>query len=95
MADEKKIDEIERLLKELKASKEETAVTVEEVEDRPRRILACRESVFFSMEKVVHRNCTSNFTVYCRFAVCDILHFENKGAHLRNKKAHFLNKFKT
>ena len=27
--------EIERLLKELKASKNETAVTVEEVEDRP------------------------------------------------------------
>ncbi|MEK5067287.1 DUF4230 domain-containing protein [Sporosarcina sp. FSL K6-1508] len=35
MAEEKKIDEIERLLKELKASEEETAVTMEEVEDRP------------------------------------------------------------
>ena len=78
MADEKKIDEIERLLKELKASEEQTAVTVEEVEDRPSWILACRESVFFSMEKVVHRNCPSNFTVDCRFAVCDIFHFETR-----------------
>ena len=35
MAEEKKIDEIERLLKELKASEVETAVTIEEVEGRP------------------------------------------------------------
>ncbi|MDS9472337.1 DUF4230 domain-containing protein [Sporosarcina pasteurii] len=37
MRDKEKIDEIERLLKELKASEEETAVTVEETKERPKR----------------------------------------------------------
>lgn len=35
MEDKEKLDEIERLLKELKAGEEETAVTVEEVKKRP------------------------------------------------------------
>src|SRR6185312_11075052 len=35
MAEEKKLDEIERLLKELKAAEKETAVTVDEVKGRP------------------------------------------------------------
>ncbi|MCZ2257476.1 DUF4230 domain-containing protein [Sporosarcina sp. G11-34] len=35
MADKKKVDEIERLLKELKAGEAETAVTVEETTDQP------------------------------------------------------------
>ena len=45
MADERKLDEIERLLKELKAAENETAVTVEEVADRP--------SGFWSVGKIV------------------------------------------
>ena len=43
-------DEIERLLKELKASKEQTAVTMEEVEDRPRGFWRVGK-VFFSVWK--------------------------------------------
>lgn len=50
MADEKKIGEIERLLKELKASEEETAVTMEEVEERSSGFWRVGK-VFFSLWK--------------------------------------------
>jgi len=50
VADEKKIGEIERLLKELKASEEETAVTMEEVEEQPSGFWRVGK-VFFSLWK--------------------------------------------
>ena len=50
MAEKEKLDEIEQLLKELKASEEETAVTVEETENRPSGFWAVGK-VFFSLWK--------------------------------------------
>lgn len=50
MAEKEKLDEIERLLKELKASEEETAVTVEETENRPSGFWSVGK-VFFSLWK--------------------------------------------
>ena len=50
MADDRKIDEIERLLKELKASENESAVTVEEVQGRRFRFWRVGKT-FFSVWK--------------------------------------------
>jgi len=50
MSEKEKLNEIERLLKELKASEEETAVTVEEVEERPSGFWSVGK-VFFSLWK--------------------------------------------
>ncbi|NYF23431.1 DUF4230 domain-containing protein [Sporosarcina sp. JAI121] len=50
MADEKKIDEIERLLRELKASEKETAVAMDTVEERPSGFWRVGK-VFFSLWK--------------------------------------------
>ncbi|MBE1552940.1 DUF4230 domain-containing protein [Sporosarcina limicola] len=50
MTDERKLDEIERLLKELKASENETAVTVDEIEDRPSGFWGVGK-IFFSLWK--------------------------------------------
>ena len=50
MDEKEKLDEIERLLKELKSSEEETAVTVEETENRPSGFWSVGK-VFFSLWK--------------------------------------------
>ena len=50
MAEEKKLDEIERLLKELKAGEVETAVTIEETENRPSGFWSVGK-IFFSLWK--------------------------------------------
>ena len=46
MKDDKKIDEIERLLKELKAAEAESAVTVEEVQERPSGVWKVGKIIF-------------------------------------------------
>ena len=49
----KKIDEIEQLLKELKLPKEESAVTMDEVEDRPFGFWRAGKAILFSLEKII------------------------------------------
>ena len=78
MEEGKKIDEIERLLAELKASKEQSAVTVDTVKGRPIRILARRETLPFLMEEIIFGHRIAYFAATNRIAVCGVLHVETR-----------------
>ena len=85
MSKNKKMDEIERLLKELKASEDETAVTVEETASHTIRLLGCRKTILFSLEEIDIDHSPSYPNVTNCVAVCNVLFLENR-EHIYGRK---------
>ena len=85
MSKNKKMNEIERLLKELKASEDETAVTVEETANHRIRLLGCRETILFSLEEIDFDHSPSDPHVNNRVAICNVLFLENR-EHIYGRK---------
>ena len=94
MSKNEKIDEIERLLKELKASKEETAVTVDETVKRPSGFWSVGKIFFSLWKKSFLLIALLVLVLICSIAFYRHLLFEKVEVHLRKNKVHFLSKFK-
>ena len=83
MEDKKKLQEIEKLLKELKAAESESAVTVEEVVGRKRKVLATALAIqgFPGLEEIY--SATSGAPLACRhFPTVHRLFFIETRKHL-------------
>ncbi|CAM3137849.1 DUF4230 domain-containing protein [Filibacter tadaridae] len=86
---ERKIDEIEQLLKELKASEEETAVTVEEVENRPTGFWRVGK-VFFSLWKKTFISIALIILLLIVTIPFATMHFLKSGSTFTESKGAFL-----